>query len=178
MLLVLLIATGCSTYASDRYSVSMDSHEELKQIAASLQGDGLSVGSFTATEPGRIQIGCRAVGPIKTPDGETFEEFIREALIDQLQLADLYAPKSTQRISANLDTIDFDSAEGLWSLAVTVTNSAGNSYKVREDYNYSSSFYGETACNQTAQAFMPAVQNLIRKVIRHQVFQGTVASSR
>jgi hypothetical protein len=30
--------------------------------------------------------------------------------------------------------------------------------------------YGETACNQTAQALMPAVQNLVGKVVRDPAF--------
>ena len=82
--LVAILSAGCSTYAADRYAISMDSQTELKQIAVSSQGQGISVDKFTATEPGQTEIACRAVGPIKTPDGETFEAFIREALIDQL----------------------------------------------------------------------------------------------
>ena len=46
---------------------------------------------------------------------------------------------------------------------------------VSEDYEYTSSFYGETACNQTAQAFMPAVQNLVGKVVRSPEFMDLVS---
>ena len=90
-----LLAAACSTYAADRYSISMDSQTELKQVAAVSQGQGIAVDQFTASKPGQVEITCRAVGPIKTPDGETFEAFIREALIDQLQLADLYLPEAS-----------------------------------------------------------------------------------
>ena len=45
---------------------------------------------------------------------------------------------------------------------------------VSEDYEYKTSFYGETACNQTAQALMPAVQNLVGKVVRSQEFDSLV----
>ncbi|MFT5104263.1 MAG: hypothetical protein ACI86C_001927, partial [Candidatus Latescibacterota bacterium] len=46
----------------------------------------------------------------------------------------------------------------------------GNSLSTSENYSYTTSFYGETACNQTAQALMPAVQNIIGKVVRSSEF--------
>ena len=52
-----LLSAGCSTYAADRYAISMDSQTELKQIAVSSQGQGISVDKFTATEPGQTEIG-------------------------------------------------------------------------------------------------------------------------
>jgi len=53
---------------------------------------------------------------------------------------------------------------------LTVTSSNGQSLSVSEEYKYASSYYGETACNQTAQALMPAVQNVVGKVVRHPNF--------
>jgi hypothetical protein len=46
---------------------------------------------------------------------------------------------------------------------------------VTEDYSYTSSFYGETACNQTAQAFMPAIQNLVGKIVRSPDFMALIS---
>ena len=46
----------------------------------------------------------------------------------------------------------------------------GKSMLVSESYPFTTSFVGETACNQTAQAFMPAVQNLVGKVVRSSEF--------
>lgn len=171
---VAFVTAGCSTYAADRYAVSMDSQTELKQIAASSPNQGVAVEEFTASEPRQTEIGCRAVGPIKTPDGETFEKFIQEALIDQLQLAELYSPQSALRVGGNLDAIDFNTNAGVWSLALTITDNSGRRITVREDYDYESSFSGETACNQTAQAFMPAVQNLIQKVVGNPAFKEMI----
>ena len=173
ILLSWLIA-GCSTYAADRYAVSMDTQAELKQIIPQSPNQMIAVDQFTASEPGQTEIGCRAVGPIKTPDGETFEAFVQKALIDQLRLAELHAPDAPVHIGGNLNEISFSSMDGLWSLALTVTDNGGRSFSVREDYDYDSSFYGETACNQTAQALMPAVQNLIRKVVSHPAFQEMI----
>jgi hypothetical protein len=66
----------------------------------------------------------------------------------------------------------------MWYLLLTVSDTAGHSFAISENYDYQSSFVGETACNQTAQAFMPAVQNLIRKVVSNPEFKAIVAGSR
>jgi hypothetical protein len=114
---------------------------------------------------------CRAVGPIKTPDGEPFEEFIRKALVDELKLSELYAPSAPVVLTGRVDEINFQSgADAAWRLKVTLTSSNGKSLSVAEDYGYKSSWYGETACNQTAHALMPAVQNVIQKAVRHPDF--------
>ena len=171
-----LLLAGCSTYAADRYAVSMDSQEELQTVSTAAPSRKVQVSTFSANEPGRTEIGCRGVGPIKTPDGESFEEYIRKALIDQLRLAQIYSPDGAIHISGRLDKIDFSSYEGIWYLVVTVTNENNNSFVASENYDYQSSFVGETACNQTAQALMPAVQNLIRKIVSSPEFKAMLAN--
>jgi hypothetical protein len=114
---------------------------------------------------------CRGVGPIKTPDGETFEHFVRKALVDELTIAEIYSSDAPITITGRLDAIDFSSGVGAaWNIALTITSSNGQTLSVSEDYKYTSSYYGETACNQTAHALMPAVQNAVGKVIRHPNF--------
>lgn len=162
----LIILSGCSTYSISRYSISTDNVVALR----GLNGKTLNVGSFTSTNPGQKEIMCRGVGPIKTPDGEPFADFIRKALLDELKISNAYSPTSTVSIYGNLDAVDFSSAGGNWSLTLTIKSSNGKSMTVSENYAFTSSFYGETACNQTAQAFMPAVQNLVGKIVRSPEF--------
>ena len=164
--LSLLIMAGCSTYATNRYSISADNVVELKKYSDSKAG----VAAFTATTPGQTEIMCRGVGPIKTPDGETFEEFVRSALISEMKLAEAYSDNSEVTLMGNLNSIDFSSTSGEWNLSLTVTSSNGKSITTDVMYDYTTSYFGETACNQTAQALMPAVQNLITKVIQHEEF--------
>ena len=165
-----LVLTGCSTYAVDRYSISADNVVALRNLGAKR----VNVGEFTSYIPGLKEITCRAVGPIKTPDGNTFADFIKEALIDELQMAEIYSTDASNTLTGHLEKIDFDSNTGKWSLALIVNSSNGHSVSVSEEYKYATSFYGETACNQTAQALMPAVQNLIKKVITNQNFYNLV----
>tara|TARA_R110000868_G_C10621602_1_gene742348 strand:+ start:117 stop:659 length:543 start_codon:yes stop_codon:yes gene_type:complete len=160
------LATGCSTYSSSRYSINTDNVVALRD----LKGKKINVGSFTATKSGTKQIMCRGVGPIKTPDGETFSEFVKKGLVDELKVAGLYSVNAPVTLTGNLDKVDFSSASGNWSLALTIHSSNGKSFSVAEKYAFTSSFYGETACNQTAQALMPAVQDLLGKVVRSSKF--------
>jgi hypothetical protein len=65
----------------------------------------------------------------------------------------------------------------MWHLLITLSDSANRSFVASEDYDYQSSFIGETACNQAAQALMPAVQNLIRKIVSNPEFRSMLTGS-
>jgi hypothetical protein len=162
ILLLAVVLSGCSTYAAQRYSISVDNVMALR----SLDGKTLNVGPFTSAQQGLSEIMCRGVGPIKTPDGEPFTDFIRKALIDELKLANAFSPTAPVTLTGHLNKIDFSSVGGTWEISLTVRSSNGQSSTVTEHYAYTSSYFGETACNQTAQALMPAVQNLIGKLVR------------
>jgi hypothetical protein len=168
-----ILASGCSTYSASRYSIDTDNIEALH----SLKGKTANVGAFTSTQSGLNQIMCRGVGPIKTPDGEPFSEYVKKALVNELKMANLYSVNAPVTLTANLDDINFSSASGNWNIALTVRSSNGKSLSVSEKYAYTSSFLGETACNQTAQALMPAVQDLLGKLVSSKRFPALLQHS-
>lgn len=170
--IIALVATisGCSTYSASRYAVSVDNVATLR----TMNGKTVNVGQFTAKEASQKEIMCRAVGPIKTPDGEPFSEFVRKALVDEMKLANIYSVSAPVTLTGNLDVIEFNSMGGSWDLALTVNSSNGKSLSAKETFVFTPSLYGETGCNQTAHAFMPAVQNLIGKVIHAPEFAGLI----
>ena len=165
-----VLFSGCSTYSASRYSTSADNVVALR----SLNGKTVNMGAFGAATPGQKEIMCRGVGPIKTPDGEPFSEFVRKALFDELRIANVYSASAPVTLTGTLDSIDFSSNSGQWNLALTLKSSNGKSMSASENFAYTSSFYGETACNQTAQALMPAVQNLVGKVVRSPEFNSLI----
>ena len=171
-LLLILILGGCSTYAVDRYSISADNVTALR----ALDIEKISVGEFTSFEPGLTKIMCRGEGPIKTPDGNTFVEYIRESLIDELQIAEIYSPDAPVILTGHLENINFSSTAGKWNLSLTIKSSNGKSILVDEEYKYTTSFMASTACNQTAQALMPGVQNLIKKIVTNPHFPNLVGA--
>ena len=170
LLMIAMTLGGCSTYAIDRYAISADSVIVLR----SYKDQKINVGEFTSTIPGLNHIDCRAVGPVKTPDGEPFSDFIRDALIDELQIAEAYSVDAPVILTGNVDHIDFSSAEGFWDIQLTVKSSNGQELSISENYKYTTSWYGETACNQTAQAMMPAIQNLIQSLVTNPKFPDLI----
>jgi len=127
-LVVLVVSsTGCSTYAAARYSISAENVRTLRTF----KGQTVNV---TAAKPGQTEITCRGVGLIKTPDGEPFEQFIRKAFVDEMTIAELYAPDAPVSLTRRLDSIDFSSSIGAtWNIALTVTSSNGRTISVTED---------------------------------------------
>jgi hypothetical protein len=161
LLLTALVFTGCSTFDVGRYGVSVDNNAALKKIG----GSKVAVGPFTAAEPGKKEIACRGVGPIRTPDGRPFEDQVRQALVDELTVADLVADSAPVTLTGRVNKLDFDSMAGEWILDVTVTSSNGQSLTAASKFTYGFTYMGETACVRTAKSFVPAVQLLIGKLV-------------
>ena len=169
-LLGLTILTGCSTFATSRYSPSVDNVLALKQH----KGVQVNVGNFSSFEPGLSVITCRGFGPVKSPDGEPYSEYIRKALTDELKMSDVYSSDAPITLTGQLNQLDFSSNSGNWNISLTVNSSNGKSVTVNDNYKYTTSYNGETACNQTAQAFMPAVQDIIAKLVRGNDFKTLI----
>ncbi len=169
---LVVLSAGCSSYAVPRYGVAVTNVTALKQAA---NGQKVAVGKFTAVGGSKSDIMCRGVGPIKTPDERPFEEYVRKALIDEMQLAEMYADGASVTLTGSLDKVDFNSSifgseGGKWFLGLTVTSSNGSSLSVAGAYDYNTHYFGEKACALTAQAFGPAVQSLIGKLVHDPSF--------
>lgn len=170
--LALLLLAGCDTYATSRYSINADSVMALRQF----NGRTVNVGAFTAAAPGQSEIVCRAVGPIKTPDGEPFSEYVRKALVDEMKIAGIYSPTAPISITGRLEQADFGSTSGTWTLALTLASSNGATLTENETYKFTTSFAAVTACREAANAFMPAVQNLVARAVRNPSFQRLIGT--
>ncbi|MCA3186305.1 hypothetical protein [Cupriavidus sp.] len=155
------IFAGCSTYPVPRYSASASTVESLRANAPARA----SVGTFTATGENRSEITCRGVGPIKAADGETFADYAKKALMSELRMAGLYSDAAPVTLTGNVTHLDFSSTEGHWDIGLTVTSSNGATVSQTVKHNYPVNFAGEVACNTTAQAFMPAMQDAISAVV-------------
>jgi hypothetical protein len=158
LLVTAILCTGCTTFDVGRYGVSVKK----------LRGQKITVGVFTASEPGKSEIACRAVGPIRTPDRRSFEDYIRQALIDELTVAELIAESVPVTLTGN--KIDFDSMAGEWLIDLTLTSSNGRTLNASDKYSYEFTYFGETACARTAKYFVPAVQVLFGKLVHDPKF--------
>ena len=168
---------ACSSYSADRYSISVDNVEALREVSESSPGLRIGVGPFTAAEPGLKSINCRLAGPVQAPDAMTFADYVRKAMVDELRLAKVYGRSGDLMITGHHVDITFDSVEGLWTLVLTVSGDDGTEFTVSEVYDFDTSFVAVDACDGGADALMPAVQNLIRSIFSHPKFREMVSSA-
>ncbi|MGV6853421.1 MAG: hypothetical protein ACWA5R_14750 [bacterium] len=171
--LCIITLSGCSTYTPQRYSISADNNVALKAINAG----NIGVGTFSG--PAKFDNSCRAAGPIAPPDGMSFAEYIQKALADELKVAGLYDGNTSKvTLSGAVENLSFSSSRGLtggtWDIGLRVNSSNGKSVFVSVHYEFESGFIVDTVCKQTAEAYYPAVQNLIGKLVRSSDFGGLV----
>ena len=111
---------------------------------------------------------------IATPGGESFEEFVRRAFVAELTMAELYGSTAPITPTGHLQRIDFTSgvyfSDAAWDIALTVKSSNGKSLVATEHYAFKASYGGDAGCQNTAQALMPAIQNVVLKAVRDPAF--------
>lgn len=164
-----LLVAGCETYSAPRYGMSADNIVALRSLAPSR----IAVGAFV--EPLQFADGCRAAGPITAADGMGFAAYIRKALIDELKIAAVYDERGPVTLTGSLDKLAFSSTVAWWDLTLTVRSSNGRSITVQEQYKFDGAFAAVTACKKVADAYFPAVQNLLQKLIGSPDFRGLVS---
>jgi len=170
---IALTLAACSTFTTPRYSSNADTNVHLKSLGVS----SIAVGSFSG--PKEFDNACRAAGPLAPPDGLSHTEYFRKALEDELKFAGLHVPASPRIVlSGVVNKLEFSSARGLtggsWDIDVTLSSSNGRKMSAKERYEFESGFVADTACKQTAEAYMPTVQNLIKKIVYSPEFKGLV----
>lgn len=158
----LSLLAGCSTMQPPRYAVSVDNIQELKKF------DSAQVALSDFTLSTTFSANCRLMGPIEPADGLSIPKFIGNAFNDEFKMADIYSESDTQ-ITGDIKKIEFSSVSGItngyWDISIDLTSSNGNSLSVNNKYEFKSGFDAVTACNATADALSPAVQDLIKASI-------------
>jgi|SRR5882757_1395705 len=166
---IAMLASGCSTMTPARYAVSVDNNQALKKY------DGSRAKIASISSSGTFDANCRLMGPIQASDGMSIPQFVEKAFNDELKFANIYS-ESGVSLKGSLTKIAFSSTAGVtggwWDLALELTSSNGKSISVASRYEFRSGFDAITACNQTAQALGPAVQDLIKKAVTDPQFGG------
>lgn len=159
------LLSGCA-FKTSPYGASVQNVEAIK--ATKLKP--VAVASFKSSKPGLNSITCRAAGPVTVEP--SFESYIEKALIDELKLAGAYDPASPVRLSGTLEAVDFSSGmtDGKWTFALALANGRNESFTTKSSFGFSGSFVADRACQEVAQAFGPAVQQLIKDVVKNPQF--------
>ncbi len=166
-----LLIVGCS-HVAPRYGVSVDQLEDLISLRTSAS-KRIAVAPFTSYEPGKQSIMCRGAGPVEPPDGKSFEAYLRDALISELKVAEVFDEKSPSVLQGRLEHIDFSSNIGAanWTIRLSFSSSGTEPFTVQHTYPFSTNFIGDIACGQVARALMPATQTFYRSVFNHPGFK-------
>lgn len=160
LVIVPLILVSACSYVSPRYTTDADTTIRLRQ----LQAGSVGVGAFS--EPESLDMTCRAAGALDAPDGLTYGQFIQKALADELKVAGIYAASAPRvSLSGELKELSFSSTYGHWILGLKLNSTNGQSMDVHHQYEFSTSFIAEIACQRAADAFVPAVQDTIKKAV-------------
>lgn len=174
MFYVYVCVSGC-THVADRYSISVDNVTTLR----SLKGQSVNIGPFSSAatiDPTHVQ--CAGV-QISPPDGLSYTEYARQALLDELRMAELFSANAEVTLTGTLNLVDVSSpafvTSGEWNLGLSLQSSNGKSLTVNEHYTYKTNFI-ETACEVSARTLTPAMQNLIGKLIHSAEFPGLLES--
>ena len=167
---ILLIATGCSTTSN---SVQYDSTPTNVINIQSASADGkykVRVEDFRMSATAETSLLCRAMGEIDVAPGQSLEEFIKEALQEELLEAGVYSTTSPIIITGEINRVSFSSVSSHWDIAMTLSSSNGTQYDVSTNYKFKGSFDAWSACKNVANAFTPAVQDLLEIAISNPKF--------
>lgn len=160
VLLVVLVLAGCDSFSAAPYSISADNDVALK---SALGSERINVGDFTLTKP--FDANCRLAGPIQLPGGVSYPEYIQKAFSDELKISGNYDAKAAVILTGVITDIEFGSTSGTWDIALTLKSSNGKSMNATEHYQFHTSYSAISACHNVADAFQPAVQGLVAKVV-------------
>ena len=170
LLLVIIAASawGCAL-TTERYSISADNVESIR----SLGGQKVRVGEFSSSPGvGVEKIQCAAL-TISPPDGVSFANYVRSAIVSELKIAGAYSETSPVSITGDVDALELDasgfSLTGHWTISLKV-NRGNKSITVSEKYSFRSQTLDSSACEGSARQFSNAVQNLVHKLVSNPEF--------
>ncbi|GEK07921.1 hypothetical protein HUZ36_18710 [Pseudoalteromonas sp. McH1-7] len=170
----ILALSACSTMQPPRYAVSVDNIQTLKSLTE-IKGEFASL-----NQPAKFSSNCRLMGPIEPADGLSIPQFITKAFNDELKMADKYS-KDNVKITGDITKIEFSSISGLtsgyWEIGLKLKSTNGTNLTVNNKYSFKSGFDAITACNATADALSPAVQDLIKATVNHPEFSKLMQES-
>lgn len=171
--LAVFVLSACQSYSPQRYTAVPDNAPVLRAFA----GATVRVNPFVLSAP--FAASCRGGTNIDPPVNLTYQGYLQAALSDELKVAGLYSEVSPRVIlSGDINRLEFSSTKSLtngeWAIGLRITSTNGKVANAFVLYKFESGFEGNSACRRTAEAFLPAVQELIAKLVRSEEFRALV----
>ena len=160
-----VILSGCSTTNSIPYKVSTANVIKMQEVLKA-SGKTINVGTITTADGVSESPMCRLMGPVKVAPGKSTTQYIADALQEELFLAQVYDTTAKTSLSATVTDLSFSSVyPATWTIGMNVSSNNGTAYSVKTEYEFNTSWDAVSACKNVADAFGPAVQDLIGKIV-------------
>lgn len=170
ILALTMIASGCQTTNSIPYKASTANVISIQQSLQAL-GKKVSLGSVGLAPGVEESPLCRLPGPVVVSPGKSLPTYIKEAFQEELFMAQVYQPNASNIIDGRLEALSFSSVSpAVWNIAMSVKSTTGAGYSVSVKFPFSTSWDAGSACKNVADAFGPAVQELLKQVVTHPQF--------
>jgi hypothetical protein len=168
------VMVGCSTTNSIPYKASTSNVITI-QNTLKASNTKVTLGTFSLSNGVEEELMCRLMGPVKVAPGKTMSTFIKEAFQEELFLAQAYDTNAPVKIEGQIQKMSFSSVSPAnWEISMRVSSNKSPGYTVAVKYNYDTSFDAWSACKNVADAFAPAVQELLRQVVTNPQFNQLV----
>ena len=170
LVVAVLCVAGCETTNSIPYKASTANIITIQQ-SLKAQGKTVSLGSVSLAPGVDESQRCRLNGPVKVAPGKTPAEYIHDAFQEELFTAGVYAPNAATTITATITALTFSSVSPAnWNISMTVQSNTSSGYSVSTKYDFGTSYSAYSACKNVADAFGPAVQQLLKQVVESSEF--------
>jgi hypothetical protein len=165
-----LLVSGCETTNSIPYKASTANVISIQQ-SLQAQGRKVSLGSVSMASGVEENPLCRLMGPVKVAPGKSLPQYIKDAFQEELFMAQVYQPGAPVVIDGRIEALKFSSVSpASWEIAMSVNSNLSPGYSVAVKFPFETSWTAISACKNVADAFAPAVQELLKQVVTHPEF--------
>lgn len=169
-----LLILGCETTNSIPYKPSISNVISIQQ-SLQAQGKKVSIGSINLAPDVEESPMCRLNGPVKVAPGKPLSQYIQDAFQEELFMAQVYQTDAPTIIDGRLEALSFRSfPPASWLITMSVKSNTSPGYTVTIKYPFDTSLTSASACKNVADAFGPAVQELLKKVVDHPHFSSLI----
>lgn len=159
-LFVLLALAGCVYQTVSSYTPE----PETIPVVQNAVSTPVNIGPFRDASF-RKELTCRSLAIINAPNGQSYADAVRQAMIDELAQAGRYDPDSPVTLTAQLNRIDFETEKGAWIIRMTLFSSNGKQTVLETSHEYDGIAFGEAACIQAACHYLPALRQFMADLL-------------
>ena len=160
---------GCDTNDVQQFNPNYLGGQQLKQSLTKQ----IALGTFSMSNSAddKNSLTCRLAAHIALPNNTTYSQYIKQAFAIQLGSIGRYNTTGPHTLSASIQSLDFDSVEGTWTLVGNMQVDANPTVNINSLTRFRTSYDGVDACRNVTDAFQTAVQDFISKTLENPTLQ-------